>query len=104
MLCLILLVCNLYLFKCFEKTAVFRKHGRILVFRVVGDEGMKTQAGSFSRSGIYHYISISKDMLERAFTNAHPGPMRVCGDEFNNRLECLVRVLEHELSHLIGEY
>lgn len=86
------------------KTAVFRKHGRILVFRIVGDEEMKTQAGSFSRSGLYHYISISKNMFERAFTNAHPGPMRVCGGEFDNRLECLVRVLEHELCHLIGEY
>jgi len=98
MFCLFLFFssCVLFVF-----LAVFKFHKRLLEFRVVGDTVLPTQAGSFSRSGIRHFISISGAMLERAFTPAFPHPPTVCGMACFDRLDCLVRVMEHEMVHLI---
>lgn len=81
---------------------VFKKHKRVIMFRVSGDEEMKTQGGRYSRNGNHDYITINKDMLLRAIVGPDPKFPIVCGRQCDSRLECLVRILEHELCHLIG--
>lgn len=80
--------------------AVFRYHRRLLEFRTVADDVLPTQAGSFSRSGIQHFLSVSSAMLLRAFPDANT-KATVCGYVCSDRLDALVRVVEHELCHLI---
>lgn len=78
--------------------AVFYRHKRRLHFHVVSDLG--TQAGHFSRRGFDHDLTISWPALALAFTK-NERIIDVCGIPCRDRLEALMCVFEHELTHLI---
>ncbi len=83
-------------------TDVFRYHGRRIIFRIVGDNELPTQGGSFSRAGFDHYVSINIDMLRRSLDEVgEKGVVIVCGQECRTKLEAFLRILEHELVHLV---
>lgn len=77
--------------------AVFEHHQRVVQFRIVNDTELPTQAGSFSRAGVVHYITINEQMLMRPYE----GSVNVCGVPCTTRLDALLIVLEHEIAHLV---
>lgn len=82
---------------------MFEYYSRLLHVRVCGSDELPTQCGSYSRAGIHHFINVSEPMILRAFQTPEEESHMVCGVSCNTRFEALMRVVEHELVHLLGE-
>jgi hypothetical protein len=97
------LINELFLFGCLDK--VLQSERRSVTFRI--SNRMTSRAGQLLTNSSHrnrHELSISSHLICHAFSNSSSmldRPISVNGVTCRNRLDCLLRVVEHEVVHLI---
>lgn len=81
---------------------IMKQERRVVTFRV--SSRMTSRAGQLSTDSRHpqqHELSISSHLLFQAFSSPDSRPITVNGVQCSSRLECLLRIIEHEMVHLL---